>query len=294
MSEEKILTFAALGDIIIKNYLRRQKMNYWTLSKDNIYVAAHRGWSTVYPENTLLAFRKAIEIGVDQIETDVRITRDGELVCIHDATVDRTTNGTGKVCDKNLAELKTLDAGSWKGAEFAGEKIPTFIEFMELVKDHPTMTLDIELKEYPVDGRDEIAFDVCDRVMKIIDDYGFTDRVVINTFNGKLHEYMEDKYGSKYRRHIYYPLTHMGKVKRDPYTSSAYCCCMFRALYSPINMATKEEFDRMAALGIQPWAPAGVKTQEHVDEVIACGGTLITCNNPDEILQFLRNRGKHQ
>ena len=82
-------------------------MNYWTLSKDNIYVAAHRGWSTVYPENTLLAFRKAIEIGVDQIETDVRITRDGELVCIHDATVDRTTNGTGKVCDKNLAELTT-------------------------------------------------------------------------------------------------------------------------------------------------------------------------------------------
>ena len=155
------------------------------------------------------------------------------------------------------------------------------------------MTLDIELKEYPVDGRDEIAFEVCDRVLKIIDDYGFTDRVVINTFNGKLHEYMEDKYGTKYRRHIYYPLTHMGKVKRDPYTPSAYCCCMFRALYSPINMATKEEFDRMAALGVEPWAPAGVKTQEHVDEVIACGGVLITCNNPDEILQFLRNRGKH-
>ena len=106
-------------------------MNYWTQSKDNIYVAAHRGWSTVYPENTLLAFKKAIEIGVDQIETDVRITRDGELVCIHDATVDRTTNGTGKVCDKLLSELKTLDAGSWKGAEFAGERIPTFIEFLD-------------------------------------------------------------------------------------------------------------------------------------------------------------------
>ena len=66
-------------------------MNYWTQSKDNIYVAAHRGWSTIYPENTLLAFKKAIEIGVDQIETDVRITRDGELVCIHDATVGYRT-----------------------------------------------------------------------------------------------------------------------------------------------------------------------------------------------------------
>ena len=269
-------------------------MNYWTQSKDNIYVAAHRGWSTLYPENTVLAFKKAIEIGVDQIETDVRITRDGELVCIHDATVDRTTNGTGKVCEKTLAELETLDAGSWKGAEFAGEKIPTFIEFMELVKDHPTMTLDIELKEYPTDGHEKTAYEVCDRVLKIIDDYGFTDRVVINTFNGKLHEYIEEKYGKQYRRHIYYPLTHMGKVSRDPYTSSAYCCCMFRALYSPINMATKEEFDRMASFGIEPWAPAGVKTREHVDEVIACGGTLITCNNPDEILAFLRERGKHK
>ena len=87
-------------------------MNYWTESKDNIYVAAHRGWSTLYPENTLLAFKKSIEIGVDQIETDVRITRDGELVCIHDATVDRTTNGTGLVRELTLTQLKLLDAGA--------------------------------------------------------------------------------------------------------------------------------------------------------------------------------------
>ena len=132
-------------------------MNYWKQSSENIFVAAHRGWRSKYPENTMAAFRAAVELGVDQVETDVRVTKDGELVLIHDAEVDRTTNGTGKVCEKTLAELETLDAGSWKSAEFAGEKIPTFIEFMELVKDHPTITLDIELKEYPIDGRDEIA-----------------------------------------------------------------------------------------------------------------------------------------
>lgn len=269
-------------------------MNYWTQSKENIYVAAHRGWSTLYPENTMIAFKKAIEAEVDQIETDVRITKDGELVCIHDATVDRTTNSTGKVNEHTLAELKELDAGSWKGAEFAGEKIPTFIEFMELVKDHPTMTLDVELKEYPIGGNEAVAYEVCDRVLKIIDDYGFTDRVVINTFSGTLHEYIKDKYGDKYRRHIYYPISNLGKVKRDPYSDGAYCCCMFRALYSPINMATKEEFDRMASFGIQPWAGAGVKTAEHVDEVIAVGATLITCNNPDVILAALRERGYHK
>lgn len=269
-------------------------MNYWTQSKKNIFVAAHRGWCAVYPENTMLAFRKAIEIGVDQIETDIRVTADGELVCIHDATVDRTTNGTGKVCEKTFAELRSLDAGIKKGAEFAGERIPTFIEFMELVKDHPTLTLDVELKEYPTAGREELAFEVCDRVLKIIDDYGFSDRVVINTFSGALHEYIQDKYGSKYRRHIYYPISHLGAVKRDPYVDGAYCCCMFRTLYSPINMATKAEFEKMESLGVQPWAGAGVKDMAGVDSAIECGATLITCNNPDVILECLRERGYHQ
>ena len=59
-------------------------MNYWTQSKQNIFVAAHRGWRSKYPENTLAAFRAALELGVDQIETDVRVTADGELVLIHD------------------------------------------------------------------------------------------------------------------------------------------------------------------------------------------------------------------
>ena len=72
-------------------------MNYWTQSKDNIFVAAHRGWSEIYPENTMIAFEKALEIGVDQLETDVHVTKDGHLVLIHDTTVDRTTNKTGKV-----------------------------------------------------------------------------------------------------------------------------------------------------------------------------------------------------
>ena len=74
-------------------------MNYWTQSEKNIFVAAHRGFCAKFPENTMLAFREAVKLGVDQIETDVRITKDNELVLIHDSTLDRTTNGTGKVCD---------------------------------------------------------------------------------------------------------------------------------------------------------------------------------------------------
>jgi len=268
-------------------------MNFWTESKNNIYVAAHRGWCAKYPENTMIAFQKAAELGVDQIETDVRVTADGELVLIHDATVDRTTNGTGKVIDMTFEELRKLDAGSYKGEEFKGTQIPTLIEFMEYVKNFPTLTLDIELKEYPTRGHEEIAYDVCDRVLKIIDDYGFTDRVVINTFNGALHEYIYKKYGKKYRQHVYYPIGNLGSVTMNPY-EYAFCCCMFRALYSPYNMATKEEFDRMASFGVEPWAGAGVKDADGVDMAIANGATLITCNNPDLILEVLRDRGYHK
>ncbi|MBQ8496511.1 MAG: glycerophosphodiester phosphodiesterase [Clostridia bacterium] len=264
-------------------------MNYWQQSEKNIYVAAHRGFSEKYPENTMEAFRAAIELGVDQIETDVRITKDGELVLIHDATVDRTTNGTGKVSEMTFPELRALDAGSKKDVRFAGAKIPTFIELMELVKDHPTMTLDIELKEYPTDGREELAYEVCNRVLNIVDAYGYTDRIVINSFSGKLNEYIHRKHGKKYRQHVFFPIEVMSECKIDPY-SYAYCACMCGSPY----MTKAPYFDKMRALGVEPWVGASVKDAAGVDTAIERGATLITCNNPDEVLALLREKGYHK
>jgi glycerophosphoryl diester phosphodiesterase len=108
--------------------------NYWEQNENNIYVAAHRGFSEKYPENTMAAFRAALEFDVDQIETDVRVTADGELVLIHDETAERTTDGKGKICEMTLAEVKKLDAGIKKAPEFAGERVPTLRELMELVR----------------------------------------------------------------------------------------------------------------------------------------------------------------
>ena len=266
-------------------------INYWKQSTKNIYVAAHRGWSKKFPENTIEAFRAAIELGCDQLETDIRVTKDGELVLMHDGTVDRTTNGSGKVREMTLKELKALDAGVKKGEEFTGCRIPTFIEFMELVKDLPEMTLDIELKEYPVDGNEEVSYSVCDRVLDIIDRYGYSDRCVINTWSGTLHEYIYKKYGNKYKQHVYYPIRHMGKFEIDPY-SYGYCVCMFG---EDTYIATKPEFDDMKKkYGIQTWAGAGVKDEEGVKLAIANGAELITCDNPDVILDLLRKRGYHK
>ena len=88
---------------------------------------------------------------------------------------------------------------------------------MEYVKAFPELTLDLELKEYPTEGHEAIAFDVCDRVLKIVDEYGFTDRVVINSFSNKLNEYVYEKYGNKYRQHVFYPRHKLqGKPAIDP------------------------------------------------------------------------------
>ncbi len=266
-------------------------MNYWTQSPRNIYVAAHRGWRSRYPENTMEAFAAAEALGVDQIELDVRSTKDGELVVIHDATVDRTTDGSGAVRDMTLAEVKALDAGIRAGEEFAGCRVPEFEAFMERIAANPAITLDIELKEYPSDVGEKSAYDVCDRVLRIVDRYGFTDRAVINSFSAELLEYVYGKYGKRYRLHTYYPRTVLKRISLDPY-SYPYCCCMC-AEEPGQPVAGKEACDTMAARGVQPWAGAGVKDAETVDKAIESGVYLITCNNPDEILRLLRERGRH-
>lgn len=271
-------------------------MDYWRQSPENIYVAGHRGWPAVYPENTMASFKAAASLGVDQIETDVRVTSDGELVLIHDGTVDRTTNGTGKVNEFTLKQLRELDAGIKKDPRFSGEKIPLFGEFMDFVSSLPyPITVDIELKEYPSGGNEKTSYDVCDRVLKMVDEYGFTDRIVINTFSAKLHEYIYTKYGRKYRQHVYYPISFMGGAKIDP-AEYAYCCCMFASWFCPdgVSMARKEEFDYITSRGIQTWAGASVRDEKGVDAAAERKAVLITCNNPDEILSILKRKKLHE
>ncbi len=96
-----------------------------------MWVVAHRGASGHAPENTLAAFRRAVELGAAFIETDLQISRDAHIVVIHDDHLDRTTTGRGPVREHTLAELRELDAGSWYDSQFAGERIPTLEEVLE-------------------------------------------------------------------------------------------------------------------------------------------------------------------
>ncbi|NMA47002.1 MAG: glycerophosphodiester phosphodiesterase [Lentisphaerae bacterium] len=110
-------------------------------------IEAHRGYSAQYPENTLCAFRQAIAVGAPSIELDVHASADGEIVVMHDASVDRTSNGKGAIAQMKLAELKKLDVGAWKGPEFAGERIPTLGEALAL-SDTSNVAFNVEIKAF--------------------------------------------------------------------------------------------------------------------------------------------------
>lgn len=260
--------------------------NYWTQSEKNIYVAAHRGWSERYTENTMVAFQKAAELNVDQIEVDIRTTLDGELVLFHDPTVDRISDGTGTVEEMTLAELQKLDLGIKKDISLAGTRIATFLEFLDFVKGLPDMTMNFEIKSFnrggPLDAKHKA---LCDRILRLIADYGLEERSIINSFGSNVHEYIRSQYGPRYKHHVYFPVEYNRDSTYDPY-DYGYCCCVFDK--------KKETFDMIRSRGVRPWAGASVKDAETVDWAIEMGVELITCNNPDVVLQLLRERGYHK
>jgi glycerophosphoryl diester phosphodiesterase len=139
-------------------------------------IIAHRGASAHAPENTLAAFRLAVDQEADGIEFDVHLSVDGEVVVIHDANLERTTNGSGTVYDKTLSELKQFDAGSWFGAQFAGQLLPTLGEVFEVAGDR--LFVNVELK-----GPGLFTSALPTRVVEIVRQYDFGDRVIISSFN---------------------------------------------------------------------------------------------------------------
>ena len=114
---------------------------------------AHRGASGVAPENTMAAFEAAIEMGATAVEMDLRANKDGHVVVLHDRSLDRTTDGSGLVSRSDLAELQTLDAGSWFGERFAGERIPTLEDVFERIADRMPLVLHVKERDKGIETR---------------------------------------------------------------------------------------------------------------------------------------------
>jgi glycerophosphoryl diester phosphodiesterase len=144
------------------------------------WVTAHRGYRKKYPENTLAAFQAAVAAGAPMIELDVMFSRDRKLVVIHDATLERTTNGHGAVNDYTLEELKQLDAGSWFDAQFADQRLPELSEVLDLANGRASVNIEIKAPAYehnhPPDAIEK-------QVVALVKQKKLQDSVLISSFD---------------------------------------------------------------------------------------------------------------
>ncbi len=175
-----MVSHTAEGQSSVKN-LSSMNLSEGIMDKNNdgFIVIAHRGASAYYPENTMAAFRGAVNIGADMIELDVLLSKDNIPVVFHDAMLDKKSNGKGLVSEYTVQELKELDAGSWFDPKFRGEKIPTLEEVLIYTKDKIAVNIEIKTEAVFEEYENGVERKVIDLVRK----YELTDKVIISSFD---------------------------------------------------------------------------------------------------------------
>jgi len=247
-------------------------------NRAEVIVAGHRGMKAFYPENTLLSFQKALDQKVDMLEIDLNLTRDKQVVVIHDNTLDRTTDGSGFIHDFTLAEIKKLDAGRWFAAEFAGQKIPTLQEFCDLLEPYPELLLNVEIKEKTTE--------TVDLAMAILQNRGFIGRSVFTCFDASVVGYLHDRYGVKTQGFPDFLMQNFVAGAQGTYTK-------MYAVGIAMKYLTREIVAEFEARGVLPWSYCP-DTDEQVLHSLACGVRLMTVNNPEPSLRILREKGLHR
>jgi glycerophosphoryl diester phosphodiesterase len=243
-------------------------------------VVAHRGASGYAPENTLEAFRLALEMNAAYIELDVHMSRDHRIIVIHDSRVDRTTNGRGRVADLTAAELSTLDAGSWFNrrypgrvrAEFAGAKIPLLQEVVDMIKG-TRAGLYVEIKDPELYPDDFVV-----ETVSLLARSGFEKRVVLLSFSAKSVEKVR-LLNSSLRTALL-----IGKRSPDPVSSAvATGACELaigHTLLTPRLMAKA----RRAGLLVAVWT---ANSSTAIRRALVLGADRIISNYPDRALRLL-------
>ena len=273
-------------------------MKRYSFPEGRVLVSGHRGERCLGLENTMYSFRRAIEIGVDMIETDVRMTRDKHLVLMHDASVERTTNGKGKICDLTLSEIKSLDATVNANIAIPPESPPTLLELLELVKENEKLLLNIELKDYPEDG-EELAYECAERACDMLIEYGVAHRTWINSFSGKMLEYVYKKYGDTFYYHGFYPWFILGEMSTDPESFIDVACMQHRVLIGgrvekcTDNMCPKEWFSYLLDRGIMPLMAPSLKEFSLYDKAFSYGARIVNHDDPEKMIAHLKSLGMH-
>lgn len=255
---------------------------------------AHRGASGQRPENTLAAFQRALEMGCSMIECDVRLTKDRELVVVHDRQVDRTTDAEGYVSDFTLAQLKQMDAGAWFDPKWRGETIPTLEETLDLVK--PSIrSLVIELK-------DGLYFpESVEMVLAMVESKGMKEQVDISSFNMEVLKRVKeidpefrtsalvrfsDNSEEKYRtvdKGLVKLYSSIDELVEDALAMGIETVC------PPANYITQEMVDRLHQHGfvVRAWGWK-VLNKPEMEQLIRFGIDGTTTDYPDQTMEILK------
>jgi len=233
---------------------------------------AHRGASAYYPENTMLSFKKALELGANGIETDVQMTSDGVLVLIHDEYVNRTTSGIGLVKNFTYDELNKLDAGSWFNKKYSNEKIPTAQELIVFAKEN-NLILNLELKNGVI-----IYPGIEEKLIEMIYKYNYADKVILSSFNHYSIVHCKEiskqiKTGILYMAGIYQPELYCKRIGAD-------------ALHPYFYSINKEIIDNAKKQGILV-NPFTVNEEDVMKDLINAGVDGLITNYPDKLKRVL-------
>ena len=232
---------------------------------------AHRGFKGKYPENTMLAFKKALEAGASGIEFDVHLSKDGQLVIIHDETLERTTDGLGLVGEKTLDQLKDLNASkNYPDCEI--QRILTLKEYFDFVKSYD-ITTNIELKTSIIDypGIEE-------KVYELIKEYGLEEKIIISSFNhNSLIRFKElddnIKCGVLESSRLYEPWNYVKNLGME--------------YYHPLNFTvTKEVAEKCAEnnIGLNIWF--GIPDYDY-SQYLEMNPTGLITDYPDRVCEFI-------
>ena len=258
---------------------------------NRVILAAHRGEKKYHPENTMPAFLAALEAGVDMIETDIHQTADGELIIMHDRSALRTAGVDRFITDMTLAEVRQLDAGGWMAPEFAGTGVLTVREFMEWIR--PTgLLINWELKDYPNEVGEEIAFSSADKLVALIDEYGLGERSMVNSFSNQVLAHIVENYGHRFPVHgqgILNARRTKDEVEIPEEELFDWCCLYPNELgHSPVEYP--ENFAHCVANGILPCVCIP-DVRETYEKAIAYGCKMFTSNDIYTGAEVLRALG---
>lgn len=233
---------------------------------------AHRGATAYSPENTIAAFNLAVDMKADYIEIDVQRSKDGELVLIHDTTVDRTTDGTGKVGDLTFEELRSLDAGSWKGEQFAGEPIPTFEEILDLYRGKVGILIELKAPELYPGIEEQVAAALIERNL----DKPQNEKIIIQSFNFESIKKMDQLLPQV-------PIGVLTSNRADTTLEALQEFSTYADWFNPsYGIVTEELVNQVHSLGMQigSWT---VRSQEAADFLFEMGVDAIISDYPDYV-----------